>query len=60
MEIKVGLLAANEETNIDATSQRVISSICETKFSRYALKAFISCQKIIKKYNKKVNVISLY
>ena len=41
MEVKVGLLTANEKTDIDATSQRVISSICETKFSRYVSKAFI-------------------
>ena len=35
----IGLLGAKEETDIDAISQRMMSSICETKFSRYAYKA---------------------
>ena len=42
----IGFLGAKEETDIDAISQRMMSSICETKFSRYACKAFYSIRRL--------------
>lgn len=45
----IGLLGAKEETDIDAISQRMMSSICETKFSRYECKVLYRIRRF---YNK--------